>query len=158
MAQKRKKTTAKKPSTKKKPKSVNKKKKSSKSALDFDKIWKEYDLALDAWKESLAVWHKATNDVLTMYNHACKEAIGKDSELLKKINVSWENTWASIGPEYMKQQNELWENVFKKTNLSTIQKFNEQWKKYLTTSGNDSLKAYGEAMKYFNKVWDSTKA
>ena len=125
---------------------------------EFDKAWKDYNSALDMWKEALAQWQKATNDTLMTYHDACQKALESDSELLKKVSASWEETWKEIGPEYIKQQNKLIDNIFKETNIDTIKKFNDQWEKFLSTSGDDSIKAYQEAIKRFNEAWKSVQA
>ena len=126
-------------------------KESSKNELD--KSWKEYNAALKLWKESLSNWQNATNEILNSYNNACKKALESDSGLLKKISASWEDTWDEIGPEYVKQQTKMFENIFKQTNVVAMKKFNEQWEKFLKTSGEDSIKAYQDAIKRFNSAW-----
>ena len=136
--------------TKSKPKNRIK---SSSNKPEFQKAWKDYNSALNGWKESLAQWQKATNETLMTYNDACQKAIESDAELLKKVSSSWENTWKEIGPEYIKQQTKMIENIFKETNIESIKKFNEQWEKFLKTSGDDSIMAYQEAIKRFNQVW-----
>lgn len=123
---------------------------------EFEKAWKEYNSALNVWKESLAQWQKATNDTLMTYHDACQRALESDTELLKKVSSSWENTWQEIGPEYIKQQTKMIENIFKETNIDAIKKFNEQWEKFLKTSGDDSIKAYQEAIKQFNQAWQTS--
>ena len=156
MAAKKAKTQKKKPvkKTTSKPKkqaSVSTKK------TEFDKAWKDYNSALDMWKESLAQWQKATNDTLMTYHDACQRALESDAELLKKVSSSWEQTWEEIGPEYIKQQNKMIENIFKETHIDTIKKFNDQWEKFLSTSGDDSIKAYQEAIKRCNETWKSAQ-
>jgi hypothetical protein len=159
MAVKRK-STVKKKVVKKKPtkKTAPKPKKQTKSTIkkpEFDKAWKEYNSALNGWKESLAQWQKATNETLMTYHDACQKAIESDAELLKKVSSSWENTWEEIGPEYMKQQTKMIESIFKETNIESVKKFNDQWEKFLQTSGDDSIMAYQEAIKRFNQAWQS---
>ena len=122
---------------------------------EFEKAWKEYNSALNGWKESLAQWQKATNETLMTYHDACQKALESDAELLKKVSSSWENTWEEIGPQYIKQQTKMIENIFKETNIESIKKFNEQWEKFLSTSGDDSIIAYQEAIKRFNQAWQS---
>ncbi|MDH3764884.1 MAG: hypothetical protein OER82_03640 [Nitrosopumilus sp.] len=129
--------------------------KSSSKKPEFEKAWKEYNSALNGWKESLAQWQKATNETLMTYHDACQKAVESDAELLKKVSSSWENTWDEIGPEYIKQQTKMIENIFKETNIESIKKFNVQWEKFLKTSGDDSIKAYQEAIKRFNQTWQS---
>ncbi len=124
-----------------------------KTKAAFEKAWKEYNVALSVWKESLARWQNATNDALMTYHNACQMALESDAELLKKVSSSWEDTWEEIGPEYIKQQTVTIENIFKETNIRSIKKFNEQWEKFLKTSGSDSIKAYQEAIKRFNEAW-----
>jgi hypothetical protein len=124
---------------------------------EFDKAWKDYNSSLGMWKESLAQWQKATNDTLMTYHDACQRALESDSELLKKVTASWEQTWEDIGPEYIKQQNKLIENIFKETNIESMKSFNDQWEKFLSTSGDDSIKAYQEAIKRFNETWKSAQ-
>ena len=143
---------------KKKPvKKINSKPKKqvkfSSNKQEFEKAWKDYNSALNGWKESLAQWQKATNETLMTYHDACQKAIESDAELLKKVSLSWENTWKEIGPEYIRQQTKMIENIFKETNIESIKKFNEQWEKFLKTSGDDSIMAYQEAIKKFNQVW-----
>jgi len=145
-----KKKSAKKTSSK--PKSNSK---SSSKKPEFEKAWKEYNAALNGWKESLAQWQKATNETLMTYHDACQKAVESDAELLKKVSSSWESTWEEIGPEYIKQQTKMIENIFKETNIESIKKFNEQWEKFLKTSGDDSIMAYQEAIKRFNQAWQS---
>jgi len=132
--------------------------KSSSNKPEFEKAWKEYNSSLSVWKESLAQWQKATNDTLMTYHDACQRALESDTELLKKVSSSWENTWQEIGPEYIKQQTKMIENIFKETNIDSIKKFNEQWEKFLKTSGDDSIKAYQEAIKQFNQTWQASHA
>ena len=144
--------------SKKKPakKTAAKPKKQTKATVkktEFDKAWKDYNSSLDLWKESLAQWQKATNDTLMTYHDACRRAVESDTELLKKVSASWEKTWEEIGPEYIKQQNKLIENIFKETNIDAMKSFNDQWEKFLNTSGDDSIKAYQEAIKRFNETW-----
>ena len=160
----KKKSTIKKKVVKKaslKPKKVSSKpktvKKTSTKKPEFDKAWKEYNSALSGWKESLAQWQKATNETLMTYHDACQKAIGTDTELLKKVSLSWEETWEEIGPEYIKQQTKMIENIFKETNIESIKKFNEQWEKFLTVSGDESITAYQEAIKKFNQTWQQGK-
>ena len=124
---------------------------------EFEKAWKEYNSALNIWKESLTQWQKATNDTLTTYHDACQRALESDAELLKKVSSSWEHTWEEIGPEYMKQQTKMIEGIFRETNIKSIKKFNEQWEKFLKTSGDDSIKAYQEAIKRFNEAWKTNQ-
>jgi hypothetical protein len=142
---------------KKKPvKKINsepKKQVKSSNKPEFEKAWKDYNSALNGWKESLAQWQKATNETLMTYHDACQKAIESDAELLKKVSSSWENTWNEIGPEYIRQQTKMIENIFKETNIESIKKFNEQWEKFLKTSGDDSIMAYQEAIKKFNQAW-----
>ncbi|MBT3329323.1 MAG: hypothetical protein HN384_05240 [Nitrosopumilus sp.] len=154
MAVKKKKITKKKvvKKTTSKPK---KQVKSSTKKPEFDKAWKEYNSALNGWKESLAQWQKATNETLMTYHDACQKAIESDAELLKKVSSSWENTWEEIGPEYIKQQTNMFENIFKETNIESVKKFNVQWERFLQTSGDDSIIAYQEAIKKFNQAWQS---
>ncbi|MDH3696999.1 MAG: hypothetical protein OEQ94_10445 [Nitrosopumilus sp.] len=132
-----------------------KQEKSSTKKPEFEKAWREYNSALNGWKESLAQWQKATNETLMTYHDACQKAMESDAELLKKVSSSWESTWEEIAPEYIKQQTKMIENIFKETNIDSIKKFNEQWEKFLTTSGDDSIKAYQEAIKKFNQAWQS---
>ncbi len=144
--------------SKKKPakKTAAKPKKQTKATAkktEFEKAWKDYNSSLDLWKESLAQWQKATNDTLMTYHDACRRAVESDTELLKKVSASWEKTWEEIGPEYIKQQNKLIENIFKETNIESMKSFNDQWEKFLSTSGDDSIKAYQEAIKRFNETW-----
>jgi len=129
--------------------------KSSSNKSEFEKAWKNYNYALNGWKESLAQWQKATNEALMTYHDACQKAVESDAKLLKKVSSSWENTWKEIGPEYMKQQTKMIENIFKETNIESMKKFNEEWEKFLSTSGDDSIMAYQEAIKRFNQAWQS---
>ena len=133
-----------------KPKKANK---SSTKNPEFEKAWKNYNSALSGWKESLTQWQNATNETLMTYHDACQKAIGTDTELLKKVSSSWEETWEEIGPEYVKQQTKMIENIFKETNIESIKKFNDQWEKFLTASSDDSIIAYQEAIKKFNQAW-----
>ena len=69
-------------------KSISKPKKQSKNSSkkpEFEKAWKEYNSALNGWKESLAQWQKATNETLMTYHEACQKALESDAELLKKL-------------------------------------------------------------------------
>ena len=154
MAAKKKSVAKKKPVKKIISKSKKPNKDSSKKP-EFEKAWKDYNSALNGWKESLAHWQKATNETLMTYHDACQKAVESDAELLKKVSSSWENTWKEIGPEYIKQQTKMIENIFKETNIESIKKFNEQWEKFLNTSGDDSIMAYQEAIKKFNQTWQS---
>ncbi|MEK6871089.1 MAG: hypothetical protein AABX09_06110, partial [Thermoproteota archaeon] len=99
MATKKKTSPKKNPVKKIVPKPI-KQTKSSSNKPEFEKAWKEYNSALGVWKESLAQWQKATNDTLMTYHDACQRALESDTELLKKVSSSWENTWQEIGPEY----------------------------------------------------------
>jgi hypothetical protein len=154
MAAKKKATRKKKP-IKKATTKPKKQAKSSTKKPEFEKAWTEYNTALKGWKESLAQWQKATNETLMTYHDACQKALESDSELLKKVSTSWENTWEEIGPQYIKQQTKMIESIFKETNVESIKKFNDQWEKFLNTSGGDSIKAYQEAIKNFNQTWQS---
>ena len=147
--------TLKKKTIKKTSNKPKKQEKSSTKKPEFEKAWREYNSALNGWKESLAQWQKATNETLMTYHDACQKAMESDAELLKKVSSSWETTWEEIAPEYIKQQTKMIENIFKETNIDSIKKFNEQWEKFLTTSGDDSIKAYQEAIKKFNQAWQS---
>jgi len=151
----KKKTRQKKKSIKKTTPKPKKQAKTTTKKIEFEKAWTNYNAALDMWKESLAQWQKATNDTLMTYHDACQKAIESDSELLKKVSASWEQTWEDIGPKYIEQQNSLIENIFKETNIDSMKKFNDQWEKFLNTSGDDSIRAYQEAMKRFNETWKS---
>lgn len=153
----KKKNPAKKKSVKKTVSKPKKQAKPSSKKPEFDKAWKEYNSALNGWKESLAQWQKATNETLMTYHDACQKAIESDAELLKKVNSSWENTWEEIGPEYIKQQTKMIEGIFKETNIESVKKFNDQWEKFLKTSGEDSIMAYQEAIKRFNQAWQSNQ-
>jgi len=153
----KKKTEPKKQTVAKADSKPKKQTRASSKKTEFDKAWKDYNSALGMWKESLAQWQKATNDTLMTYHDACQRALESDSELLKKVSSSWEQTWAELGPEYIKQQNKLIENIFKETNIDTIKNFNDQWEKFLSTSGDDSIKAYQEAIKRFNETWKSAQ-
>lgn len=141
----------------KKPTTTSKSRPGISSKSEFEKAWKEYNDALGVWKESLAQWQKATNETLMAYHDACQEAIESDAEMLKKVSSSWEETWDEIGPEYIKQQTKMIENIFKETNIESIRKFNDQWEKFLKTSGDDSIKAYQEAIKRFNEAWKTNQ-
>lgn len=138
-------------------KTPQKKPRSKKPNVEFDKAWKNYNSALNAWKQSLAQWQKATNDTLVTYHDACQKALESDAELLKKVSTSWEDAWKEIGPEYIKQQTNMIEGIFKETNVSSIKKFNERWEKFLKTSGTESIKAYQEAIQKFNEAWQLDK-
>jgi hypothetical protein len=153
----KKKAGSKKTSVKKSAPKPKKPTKAPSKKTEFDKAWKDYNSALDIWKESLAQWQRATNDTLMTYHDACQRALETDAELLKKVSSSWEQTWEEIGPEYIKQQNKLVENIFKETNVDTMKKFSDQWEKFLSTSGDDSIKAYQEAIKRFNETWKSAQ-
>jgi hypothetical protein len=153
----KKKTAPKKKAVKKTTAKPKRQAKTPSKNTEFDKAWKDYNLSLNIWKESLAQWQKATNDTLMTYHDACQRALETDSELLKKVSSSWEKTWEEIGPEYIKQQNKLIENIFKETNIDTMKNFNDQWEKFLSTSGDDSIKAYQEAIKRFNETWQSAQ-
>ena len=151
----KKKNVHKKKSIKKTTSKPKKQAKSSTKKPEFEKAWTEYNTALSGWKESLAQWQKATNETLMTYHDACQKAIESDAELLKKVSSSWEDTWEEIGPEYIKQQTKMFESIFKETNVSSMKKFNEHWERFLNTSGDDSIKAYQEAIKKFNQTWQS---
>ena len=153
----KKKAAPKKKAVKKTAAKPKKQVKASPKKTEFDKAWKDYNSSLGMWKESLAQWQKATNDTLMTYHDACQRALESDSELLKKVTASWEQTWEDIGPEYIKQQNKLIENIFKETNIESMKNFNDQWEKFLSTSGDDSIKAYQEAIKRFNETWKSAQ-
>jgi hypothetical protein len=151
----KKKTTRKKKPIKKATTKPKKQAKSSTKKPEFEKAWIAYNTALNGWKESLAQWQKATNETLMTYHDACQKAMESDSELLKKVSSSWENTWEEIGPEYIKQQTKMFENIFKETNVESMKKFNDQWEIFLKTSGDESIMAYQEAIKKFNQTWQS---
>ena len=153
----KKKSKPKKKSVKKTIAKPKKQKMSSAKKSVFDKAWRDYNASLDLWKESLTQWQKATNDTLMTYHNACQRALESDAELLKKVSASWEKTWGEMGPEYIKQQNKLIENIFKETNIDSMKNFNDQWEKFLSTSGDDSIKAYQEAIKRFNETWKSAQ-
>ena len=153
----KKKTKPKKKSVKKTAAKPKKQTKAPSKKLEFDKAWKDYNASLDLWKESLAQWQKATSETLMTYHDACQRAIETDAKLLKKVSASWEQTWEEIGPEYIKQQNKLIENIFKETNIDAMKNFNDQWEKFLSTSGDDSIKAYQEAIRRFNETWKSAQ-
>ncbi len=153
----KKKSKTKKKSVKKTIAKPKKQKMSSAKKSVFDKAWRDYNASLDLWKESLTQWQKATNDTLMTYHNACQRALESDAELLKKVSASWEKTWGEMGPEYIKQQNKLIENIFKETNIDSMKNFNDQWEKFLSTSGDDSIKAYQEAIKRFNETWKSAQ-
>ena len=153
----KKKTKPKKKSVKKTTAKPKKQTKAPSKKLEFDKAWKDYNASLDLWKESLAQWQKATSETLMTYHDACQRAIETDAKLLKKVSASWEQTWEEIGPEYIKQQNKLIENIFKETNIDAMKNFNDQWEKFLSTSGDDSIKAYQEAIRRFNETWKSAQ-
>lgn len=125
---------------------------------DFELAWNEYNAAISKWKESLALWQKATSQVLARYHDACQEALGTDAELLKKVSSTWEQAWQEIGPEYIKQQQHMLDNIFRETNLKNVKKFNEEWERFLKTSGEESVKAYQEAIKKFNDAWPRGQA
>ena len=137
-----------------KPKKANK---ASTKNSEFEKAWKNYNSALSDWKKSLTQWQNATNETLMTYHDACQKAIGSDTELLKKVSSSWEETWEEIGPEYVKQQTKMIESIFKKTNIESIKKFNVQWEKFLTASSDESITAYQDAIKKFNQAWQQGK-
>lgn len=155
MAARKKATAKKKPVKKAATKPKKQVKTTSSKKPEFEKAWKEYNSALNGWKESLAQWQKATNETLMTYHDACQKALESDAELLKKVSSSWETTWEEIGPQYIKQQTKMIEGIFKETNIESIKKFNEQWEKFLSTSGDDSIIAYQEAIKRFNQAWQS---
>ncbi|MBT8173616.1 MAG: hypothetical protein HKP26_01355 [Nitrosopumilus sp.] len=155
MAARKKATAKKKPVKKAATKPKKQVKTTSSKKPEFEKAWKEYNSALNGWKESLAQWQKATNETLMTYHDACQKALESDAELLKKVSSSWETTWEEIGPQYIKQQTKMIEGIFKETNIESIKKFNEQWEKFLSTSGDDSITAYQEAIKRFNQAWQS---
>ena len=153
----KKKSKPKKKSVKKTIANPKKQKMSSAKKSVFDKAWRDYNASLGLWKESLTQWQKATNDTLMTYHNACQRALESDAELLKKVSASWEKTWGEMGPEYIKQQNKLIENIFKETNIDSMKNFNDQWEKFLSTSGDDSIKAYQEAVRRFNETWKSAQ-
>ena len=62
----KKKNTVKKKSVKKTVSKPKKHARTSSKKPEFDKAWKEYNSALNGWKESLAQWQKATNETLIM--------------------------------------------------------------------------------------------
>ena len=152
VAAKKKSATKKTPARPRKLASAKPQKQESQKKLEFDKAWKEYDSALNNLRDTLTRWQETTSLTLTTYHQVCQKAIESDEELLKKVSIRWEGAWEEIIPEYIRQQSKMMD-IFKKTNMDTIIKFNEQWKKFLTTSGNDSIKAYQEAIKKFNQVW-----
>ena len=102
-----KKKTAKKKPAKKTSTKPKKQANTNSKKPEFEKAWREYNSALNGWKESLAQWQKATNETLMTYHDACQKALESDAELLKKVSSSWENTWEEIGPEYIKQQTKM---------------------------------------------------
>ena len=153
----KKKSNTKKKIVKKSTPQPKKQSKASTKKPEFEKAWKEYNSALKGWKESLAQWQKATNETLMTYHDVCQKAIESDSELLKKVSLSWENTWEEIGPEYIKQQTKMIESIFKETNIESIKEFNVKWEKFLTASSDDSITAYQEAIKKFNQAWQQEK-
>ena len=153
----KKKSKIKKKVVKKASSNPKKQSKTSTKKPEFEKAWKEYNSALTGWKASLSQWQKATNETLMAYHDACQKAIESDSELLKKVSSSWEETWEEIGPEYVKQQTKMIESIFKETNIESIKKFNDQWEKFLTASSDDSITAYQEAIKKFNQAWQQEK-
>ena len=157
MVVRKKSITKKKPIKKTDPNPKKQAKSTSSKKPEFEKAWKEYNSALNGWKESLTQWQKATNETLMAYHDACQKALESDAELLKKVSSSWENTWEEIGPQYIKQQTKMIESIFKETNIESIKKFNEQWEKFLSTSGDDSIIAYQEAIKRFNQTWQSSQ-
>ncbi|MGY5150213.1 MAG: hypothetical protein ACW9W3_09120 [Candidatus Nitrosopumilus sp. bin_68KS] len=155
MAARKKVIAKKKPVKKVAPKPKKQVKSAPSKKPEFEKAWREYNSALNGWKESLAQWQKATNETLMTYHDACQKALESDAELLKKVSSSWETTWEEIGPQYIKQQTKMIEGIFKETNIESVKKFNEQWEKFLSTSGDDSITAYQEAIKRFNQAWQS---
>ena len=123
--------------------------------VEFDRAWTAYRSALAGWKSSLESWNAATERAVSTYEEACKRAQGQEQELLKKVNASWEEAWGEVGPGYVRQQTAMMEDIFKRTNLEKVKKFNEQWEKFLKTTGEESLKAYEEALRLFNGAWQS---
>ena len=73
----KKKSSTKKTVKKTAPKAKKQSKKTSKKP-EFEKAWKDYNSALNGWKESLAQWQKATNETLMTYHDACQKALESD--------------------------------------------------------------------------------
>ena len=74
MAVKKKTTAKKKPVKKAACKKTKKQAKATSKKPEFEKAWREYNSALNGWKESLAQWQKATNETLMTYHDACQKA------------------------------------------------------------------------------------
>ena len=83
MAVKKKSVVKKKPVKKIISKSKKQVKDSSKKP-EFEKAWKDYNSALNGWKESLAHWQKATNETLMTYHDACQKSSRIRCGIIKK--------------------------------------------------------------------------
>lgn len=133
------------------PKKAPPKKQPKKARTGFERAWKQYSLALDEWRESMAQWQGATQRALEAYREASQKALDSPEDL-KALISNLEDVWHKMGPEYMNQQALMVKGILQETDIEPIIKFNEQWDKFLKTSGQESIRAYEEALRRFARI------
>ena len=113
-----------------------------------------YVAGLERWKQSYRQWQDAGQKALDLYTQAMQKAnrMG-DSEMLKKFNDLWAETWDIAGKNnpydwYIKS----WENVWKNSGFVTPNAFSDYWQNIWKNSSEEFFKRSAEAMKKMNSL------
>ena len=126
----------------------------TKSTIDWDKLWEEYSNLFAKWKEVFQTFQNTTLEMQKKYNEVMEKAATSSSkDTMKQFGENWQNAMNQAGIDTFKQFSTNWENAMNEYTSNAFKQFSENWQNSLSQSGMDYFKSYGDMMSKFTETW-----
>ena len=100
-------------------------------AVDWDKLWDEYNKAVQAWISVFETFQKATAYFQTMCSDLMVKA-SKESDTypMNQFIEKWQKSMSEVGFNPLKQFDDNWQNVFNKPAMEQLKRYGDMMKKF----------------------------
>lgn len=108
---------------------------------------------VDAMKHSFDFWHKNYVDAPLNYTLVWKKALESNSEILAKIEKTWQNTIKQSTEIQMEQFLEYWSQAIQKPSFELAKKPIQQWQEFWESTTDEQFRIYAEVLKMLETYW-----
>ena len=108
---------------------------------------------VDAMKHSFDFWHKNYVDAPLNYTLVWKKALESNSDILTKIEKTWQNSIKQSTEIQMEQFLEYWSQAIRRPSFELAKKPIQQWQEFWESTTDEQFKIYAEVLKMLESYW-----
>ena len=108
---------------------------------------------VDVMRHSFEFWHKNYVDAPLNYTLVWKKALKSNSEILTKIEKTWQNTIKQSTEIQMEQFLEYWSQAIRRPSFELAKKPIQKWQEFWESTTDEQFRIYAEVLKMLESYW-----